>query len=287
MQEISPDVHIETGYDGVTLGAVSCPHGLVMIDAPFRAEDARSWRAALLNLGGGVERLLINLDAHLDRTLGARAMDCTVVASEVVAKVFHDRPLTFKAQPAETGAAWEETNGLGSIRWSPPEITFTEKMAIHWDESPLLLEQHVGPSAGATWVVLPVKKVVFVGDALTINEPPFLAAADIPAWLEGLQTLLSPAYQEYLIVAGRGGLAAVKDVHTQIQFLQQVNSLLEGLAKRHAPVEAAEALAPTLLKQFPGEAHAMLWQQRLKYGLGQYYQRHHLSHEPAAGTAAG
>jgi hypothetical protein len=64
MQEITPQVYIETGYAGVTLGAINWPHGLILIDSPFRADDARSWRSSLLNMGGGVERMIINLDAQ-------------------------------------------------------------------------------------------------------------------------------------------------------------------------------------------------------------------------------
>ena len=136
MQELAQHVYIETAYAGVTLGAINWSHGLILIDCPFRAEDVRSWRSALLNLGGGVDRLLINLDAHLDRTLGTRSMDCTVLGHDKMAGVFRNRPVTFKAQGSETGAEWELYNGLGSIRWAPPEITFTDQMVIHWDNNP-------------------------------------------------------------------------------------------------------------------------------------------------------
>jgi 3-hydroxyisobutyrate dehydrogenase-like beta-hydroxyacid dehydrogenase len=88
MQEIAAHVFIETAYPGVTLAALNTPHGLILVDAPLRGEDTRSWRATLLNMGGGVERLLVNLDAHFDRTLGARAMDCTVVAHEKFRRSF-------------------------------------------------------------------------------------------------------------------------------------------------------------------------------------------------------
>jgi len=115
MQEISEHVYIERAYPGVTLGAINWPHGLILIDSPFRPEDVRAWRASLLNLGGGVERLLVNLDVHADRKLGARAMECTVVGHEKMAHVFRNRPVTFKAQGNETGAEWEQYNGLGSI----------------------------------------------------------------------------------------------------------------------------------------------------------------------------
>src|SRR5512140_1462546 len=103
MQEIAPNIHIETGFAGVTLGVISRSHGLVLIDAPFRAEDTRSWRAALMNLGGGVDRLLINMDAHFDRTLGTRGMDCTVLSHEKVSQIFRNRPVTFKPQASPPG----------------------------------------------------------------------------------------------------------------------------------------------------------------------------------------
>jgi hypothetical protein len=61
-----------------------------LIDAPFRADDVRTWRSALLNLGGGVDRMLVNLDAHLDRTLGTRAMECTVVGQERMTEIFRN-----------------------------------------------------------------------------------------------------------------------------------------------------------------------------------------------------
>ncbi len=240
MQEISRDVYIETGYLGVTLGAISLPHGLILIDAPPRPEDVRSWRSALLNLGGGVERLLVNLDAHVDRTLGGRAMECTVVANEKAAQVFRSRPTTFKSQSLDTGAEWELSNGLGSIRWALPEITFSNRLSIYWDDFPVALEQHLGPNVGAVWVVLPESGVVFVGDAVLNNQPPFLANADLPAWIESLKELLTPQYQNYTLVSGRGGMVPVSAVYTQIASLEKIQGMLELLAGEKALPEATE-----------------------------------------------
>ena len=60
MDSISKQVFIEEQYPGVTLGVISNAHGLIQIDAPPSPEDGRSWRATLMGLGGGPERLLIN-----------------------------------------------------------------------------------------------------------------------------------------------------------------------------------------------------------------------------------
>jgi glyoxylase-like metal-dependent hydrolase (beta-lactamase superfamily II) len=280
MQELAQHVYIETGYAGVTLGAINWSHGLVLIDAPFRAEDARSWRSALLNLGGGVDRLLVNLDTHFDRTLGVRAMDCTVVGHEKMAEVFKNRPVSYKTQGTETGAEWEIYNNLGSIRWVPPEITFTERLSIHWDERPLSLESHPGPSTGAIWAVLPDQRIAFVGDALIPEEPPFLASADLPVWINTLKPLLTPAYQDYLLISGRNEPVAHQLVRRQISILEKIHQAVEQLVSQKAPASETEGLVSGLLKDFEIPPQRELqYRQRLQYGLYHYYIRHY---QPAA-----
>ena len=276
MQELAPNVYIETGYAGVTLGAINWAHGLVLIDAPFRAEDTRAWRANLLNLGGGVDRLLVNLDAHFDRTLGTRAMDCTVVGQEKMASVFRNRPVTFKAQGNETGAEWESYNGLGSIRWAPPEITFSDQMSIHWEDEPLLLEYHPGPATGAIWAILPASRVVMVGDAVVPDQPPFLSTADLPAWIASLELLLSAKYRDYLVVSGRGGAAAQQQVRAQLAFLQRAYQQVDPLAQRNGSPEDTAALVPGLLSglKYPADRAAQ-YEQRLRHGLKNYFIRHY------------
>jgi len=276
MQEISEQVYIETGIPGVTLAAINWPHGLILIDSPLRPEDTRLWRSALLNLGGGVDRILINLDAHPDRTLGTRAMECTVIGHEKMAQVFRNRPTTFKAQGSETGADWELYNGLGSIRWAPPDVTFTDRLEIHWNSTPMLLEYHPGPAIGAIWAIIPDHKIVFVGDAVLPDQPPFLAGADLHTWIESLHLLASPIYQNYLIVNGRTGLVTQKQVRQQIEFLTDVQHRLTALVEAKGTVEETSHFVPALLRGFNFTADRR-WQysSRLKWGLAHYFTRHY------------
>ena len=284
MQAIIKGVYIEDQYPGATLGAIACAHGVIQIDAPPSPEDGRAWRATLLNMGGGADRLLIHLDAHPDRTLGARAMDCTIVAHEKAAQIFRSRPTTFRAQNEETGADWESIPGLGNIRWVLPEITFSHQMTIYWDTYPLLLESHPGPSSGATWVILPEAKVVFVGDAVLRNQPPFLAGADIPAWLETLSLLLSPAYRNWMVVSGRGGLVTGDIIRAQKDYLQQALNKIEKLAQKKASPEATENLVTPLMSAFKIPANRQQkYSQRLRYGLSHYYVRHYHTTSNVAG----
>ena len=144
MQYIADNVYIEDRYLGVTLGVIQQSRGLIQIDAPPSPEDNRSWRAALMSLSCGPERVLINLDAHPDRTLGARAMDCTVLAQEKTAQVFRARPTTFKDKGTETGADWENIPGLGTGRWAPPAISFHDQMVKHRGEKHVVLGHRQG-----------------------------------------------------------------------------------------------------------------------------------------------
>ena len=278
MQEVAPHVFIETGFPGVTLGAISKTHGLIQIDAPFRPDDIRTWRAELYSMSGGVERLLVNLDAHYDRTLGSRQLECMIVGHDRMAQIFRDRPLTFKAQTVETGADWELFQGLGSIRWAPPEFTFSDQLIIRWDKNPIILEHHAGPSTGAIWVELPEEKVVFIGDAVVPSAPPFLASADITAWKETLALLGKPAYKNFTLISGRGGVITLDQVKEQVKFLDKAEHQLEKAGR-----DDLERSVSQLLKSFdvPADKQAN-YALRLRWGL-QHYISHHRNQavEPA------
>lgn len=276
MQAITKSVYVEDQYQGVVLGVIIRPRGLVQIDAPPAPEDSRAWRAALMNLNAGPERLLINLDPHPDRTLGARAMDCTVIAHEKAAQLFRSRPTTFKAQGEDTGAEWEDIPGLGSIRWAPPEISFVDQLTLHWEGGPILIENRPGSAMGACWVTLPDEKVVFIGDAVVKSQPPFLSSADLPVWIESLNQLLGPAYKGFTIVSSRGGVVNAQSIRSQIDFLKHARDRLEKLAARKAAPAATETLAANLAAGFKGSAvRQKHYLQRLSYGLLHYYTRHY------------
>lgn len=274
MQEISQDILIETSFIGTTLGAINAPHGLILIDAPLRVDDTRLWRSTLLNLGGGVDRLLINLDAHPDRTLGVRTMECTVVGHEKMAQVFRNRPNTFKAQNSETGSEWEQISNLGSIRWNPPEISFTDTLNIYWGGKPIVLETRPGPNTGSIWVVIPEDKVIFFGDLVVNNQPPFLSYAALDDWIDNLQLLLTPPYREYFFVGGRNGLITYEDIRRQLTFIQEVKTRAEYLKKRPDPANDIEKMIPDLLKFFTiSSDKATQYTQRLRWGLNHLYPR--------------
>jgi len=274
MDAIAKNVYIEDRFLGVTLGVIIQPRGLIQIDAPPAPEDGRSWRASLMGMGMGHERVLVNLDSHPDRTLGVRSMDCTVIAHEKTAQAFHNRPNTFKAQGDETGANWESIPGLGSVRWAPPEISFGFQLTLHWGESPVILESRPGPTSGAIWVTLPDEKIVFVGDTVMKGQPPFLAHADLESWIDALDALTGVEYKGFTVISGRGGVVTPQAVRSQADLMKHIHSKLETLGKKKSNINATDKLAEQLLKEFkaPAAKHKQ-YLHRLSYGLRNYFIR--------------
>jgi glyoxylase-like metal-dependent hydrolase (beta-lactamase superfamily II) len=273
MRQIERGILYEDGYLGVTVAGMVFPHGTIMIDAPIRLEDANAWRSHLMNQRRGSNRLLILLDSHPDRSLGARTMDSTILAHQNTAEVFRTRPMIFKGINVESGAIWEIYNEAIGMRWAMPDITFSDQISLHWGGPEVSLEHHPGPSPGSSWVIIPEYQIVFIGDAVVIDQPVFLADADLDEWIESLEELRS-SYKNYQLISGRGGLTDINAVQVQIKYLRKIKRGLERLANRDADPDETEKLLPSLLSDlnFASNWHE-LYEQRLRHGLRAYYQK--------------
>jgi glyoxylase-like metal-dependent hydrolase (beta-lactamase superfamily II) len=271
MKEIVSGVFIETEYDGVTLGAVQTPNGVIMIDAPISMKDAQIWRSSC-SRNSGAERLLVLLDEHFDRCLGARAMRCSIIAHEKTAQAITGRNSAGKPQTSRTGSIWESISEVNSIHWAHPEITFTNEMSINWDDKPLLLEYHPGPARGSIWVVLPERKVIFLGDTVPVNQPPFLAAADLDLWMESLELLKSNEYKDYILISSRGSTVTKDDARELQKFLKKVQRLAEKTTNSKSDLVQIEETGASLADEFKArnKVEMEIFRTRLAYGFSQY-----------------
>jgi glyoxylase-like metal-dependent hydrolase (beta-lactamase superfamily II) len=276
MQEIEQGIYINNNYPGVTLGALISSQGALLVDAPPHPDDGRSWVSIVRNIGNGPNRLLVTLDDHADRTIGLRAMETSVIAHIETAQSLDNRPAIFKGQNPETGSEWEFCDGLSGIRWAKPNLTFTEQAIIEWGDQTFLLEHHPGPSPGASWLVAPDLGVAFIGDTVTVKQPPFIANADIDVWVDTLDVLLNKHYKNYLLISGRGGVVELGDVREVRCFLKEVQKRLERFSSRQAhPSETANTVDNLLTRfDFPAERH-VFYHQRLAHGLFKYYTQHY------------
>ena len=126
------------------------------------------------------------------------------------------------------------------------------------------------------WVILPEQKVVFVGDLVSKNQPPFLAHADLPAWIEALKHLAEPEYRGFTIVSGRGGVVSAVAIKAQTDLIKRIHERLEKMAQRGTSPEATEKSIEPFLSTFKSSAaRHKQYVQRMRYGLRFYYARHY------------
>lgn len=271
MEKIVEGVFIEENYPGVIIGAVPMGEGVLLIDAPLRPDDGRAWLATLRGLKGGSDRMLVYLDSHTDRTLGGRVMESTIIAQESVYQEFENRPSIFKALVPETGTEWENCSGLSGIRWVAPHIAFTEKAGLHWKEKNIFLEHHPGPDEGACWVILPDDQIVFIGDLVTVSQPPFLENADLDKWEESL-SVLSKDYKDFIKISSRDGVVTDKDVRSMDKFISGVNKQFQRMSRRRSKPQNTEKMVDKLLSSFNFEPRfSNTYHQRMQHGLLQCY----------------
>lgn len=275
MREISENVVIDTTLSGVTVGVIKTPKGVVFIDSPLTPKDVQSWRTTAMKNDSGPSRVHILLDEHFDRTACVVPIKSPVLAHEKTSKAIQSRPTTFRFPASDTGSEWELYPEIGPLQWINPEITFTQSMGLELDDDVVQLSYHPGPSKGAIWVGLPVQKIVFVGDTVVVEEPPFLENADIEQWLETLELLRSDLYKDYTIISGRSGVIEKNDIQEQIKFLNLVQKKMEKYSTKVIETAQLEKLTAGFLDIFPAKTKKLQehYKARLKWGLSQYYGR--------------
>ena len=277
MEEIANHTLIESGFPGVILGVIQSNQGLVMVDSPIRPEDQRTWRSTLTGMEAGKQRLLVMLDTHIDRTLGIRALETDVVGHENCVDILHNRPTAARSQDIDSGADWEPFDLPPNIRWVMPDMTYSDTLNIYWGDVPLVLEHHTGSHSAGTWLKVEDDSIAFIGDSVVIHQPPFLAYADLDAWIADLDLLLSDKFKGYKIISSRNGVVRSRSIEKMRDFLGKTRSVVERFSDGKGSVDDLLAEVPGLLRTLSfNKSLTQLYHNRLAWGLEQYYKRHYL-----------
>ncbi|NQS91587.1 MAG: MBL fold metallo-hydrolase [Chloroflexi bacterium] len=280
MHEIKPGIFYEDTYPGPTIGAILLPRGMIFIDAPLRPEDGHRWRTTLLNRSQGtIHKLVVCLDGHPDRTIGAKSLDCPILTHKDAAMSLQEPSPMVRGAISESGSLWERYPESSGMQWMIPDITFTEKMQFHWSEDPVILEHHPGPRPGSSWMIIPSEKVMFIGDAVVIKSPPFLGRAHLPTWIDTLDELLKARFKDYTIISGRGGEISLDHIKELKKTFRKIHRRIDKLASRRASAEDIRDQAEKFMDEFSFlKRDREFFLQRLQHGLSQYYLRNYFPH---------
>ncbi len=266
MQKLAPKVFLENKYIGVNLGLVVTSEGLLLVDSPLHPEEVQEWWKVVSERGR--PKFLILLDSHPDRVLGSRTLKLPAIAQDQTLKAIREWADTFKGNAHPIGAEADLLKRITGVNNAIPEITFSERMVIHMGGKEIIFLHRPGPRPGSMWMVIPDLSVVFVGDTVTIDEPPYVGVSDIEAWLNSLDELRGSDMKSYTLISSYGGRIDRKDINHMARFLRKVQSRVEKLNDEKSRNEEMERLAIDLMGDFSIRAmREDLILKRLKTGL--------------------
>ena len=272
MQKLAKDIYVESGFMGVTVGAIVTAEGIICIDTPTSPADARRWRLKLAQLSDKPVQFIINLDHHRDRVLGNPWFEAPVVAYALTYERVRLFPESFKGGFSEAGADADLAPDLAGVRVVPPQLTFTDRMTLVKGGHEIHLVHRPGVTPGALWVELPAQQIVFTGDAVTDGLPPFMQDANLAAWLGNLAELQKKKFPARVVVPGRGAPTDKEGVKAVEDFLKVVRRKMESLVRTRKTRSDAAALAEDLLEYFTvSNALREHYTRRLRAGLEHVY----------------
>ena len=248
MRKIASGIFIEDEYPAVMLGSVVTQDGVVAVDSPLRVDDTRTWISTLSDLG--CVRYLVLLDSHIDRVLGARVVNFPTIGHDLTRITMSGWSDSFKGRANPIGADADRLKRITGVRRAVPQLTFSDEMRIHLGEREFHFLHRPGPTQGAMWMLLPEAKVVFIGDAVTVNEPPYFGSADIEQWLDCLDILRGSSFQSFKIISGRDGLVKRNELNAMARFLRRIPNRIDDFAKRGGSPELAEEYAKDLISSY-------------------------------------
>ena len=248
MYKIAPKVYLENKYIGVNLGLVVIGQGLLLVDLPLHTEDVNKWFKVASERGR--PKFLILLDSHPDRVLGSRTVALPAIAQDQTLQTIREWADTIKGNAHPIGAEADQLKRITGVNNAIPEITFSERMVIHMGGKEIVFLHRPGPRPGSIWMVIPDLSVVFVGDTVTIDEPPYVGVSVIESWQNSLDELRGADMKSYTLISSCGGRIDRKDINHMARFLRKVQSRVEKLEDGKNRDEEIERLAIDLMGDF-------------------------------------
>jgi glyoxylase-like metal-dependent hydrolase (beta-lactamase superfamily II) len=157
-------------------------------------------------------------------------------------------PDAFKGSAHPIGGEADRLKRITGVGRAVPELGFSEALHLQLGTREVLLEHRPGPTHGAMWVILPEAEIAFIGDTVTVAEPPFLGDAQLEAWMGQLEELRGSAFRSFLLIAGRDGVIEREHLNDMARFLRRVLHRLEHPRSGRSPAEAAAHAAAEFMR---------------------------------------
>jgi cyclase len=216
-------------------GFVAGTRSVVSVDACSTQRRTEAYRAAIARISKAPVTTLINTHHHGDHTYGNFVFDgATIVGHE------NCRTALLKHGPPTNDGTWEPVE-WGQVVLAPPTLTFTDRVRLWSDESPIEVS-YVGQAAHTdndSLVWLPRQEVLFCGDLLFNGGTPFLLMGSVTGAIEVLTDVVA-RFPARTIVPGHGAPCDRDLIGTIVGYLNFVlDTARRGRAAGLSPLDTA------------------------------------------------
>jgi len=224
MREISPGIFVETDHRGANYAGIATDVGMIVIDAPMVPNQARAFRDELArNASGNPFLYVINTDHHRGHILGNQYFQPTpIIAHEQAWKHMKGYGDNFKQRVIDSFKKEPDVQAqLTDIQIIVPKITFSHRLDIVRGGRDLRIIRIGGHTAATSVIWMPNESLLFVGDAVWVDQHPYMAQANSKEWLDGLTYIRK--FKADRIVPGRGpvcGRDATERMSEYIRFMR-------------------------------------------------------------------
>jgi cyclase len=224
IREIAPDVFVETEYHGANVAFIVSGEGVILVDSPMLPKQARHWLKEIRKRTDEPVRYVINTDHHRAHIVGNQYFPgANVIAHENAWKEmrsygdsFRTRLLNmYRDRMPDAVAEWEE-----NLQIVKPHITFTNRSVMFKGDKEIHLIAVGGHTPATSVVYLPNERLLFAGDVVVTNRPPFLSQGNTKEWLEALTYLRKLRYD--ILIPGHGELTGKEATQKMSEYLRMV-----------------------------------------------------------------
>ncbi|HSR29151.1 MAG TPA: MBL fold metallo-hydrolase [Anaerolineae bacterium] len=224
IREIAPNIFVETEYHGANVAFVITSEGLILIDTPMLPEEALHWRAEIEKRTDKEIIHIINTDHHRAHVIGNQFFPtATVIAHEHAWKEmksygdsFRTRLLNmYRDRIPEAVDVWKK-----HLEIIKPEITFTGRTLLFRGNMEIHLIPLGGHTPATTVIFFPQERLLFTGDLVVTNRPPFLSQGNTKEWLQALTYLRKLRYD--ILIPGHGELTGKEATENMSEYLRMI-----------------------------------------------------------------
>ncbi|MDF1500456.1 MAG: MBL fold metallo-hydrolase [Anaerolineales bacterium] len=248
MRRVASQVWVESKFPSGEIGVIADDEEVMLVDTPLLVDDIKQWLTEVESIGA--VHYVVLVDSHPDRVLGTRALDLPRIAHDLTLETIREWPDTFKGSAHPIGAESDRLKRVTGVQSAMPEITFNQELILRLGTKDIRFLHRSGPRPGSLWVLEDTTSVAFVGDAVTVDAPPYIGTSDLSLWLDALDDLRKLERDGYKIVCAHGGLVSRDEINNMARFIRKVETRLKKLAKVDDRDAAAMDYAAELIEDF-------------------------------------